>query len=185
MAKRYEAYGWNVIKASAYDQDALYDAYAVARASKDQPTLIMAHSIIGHGAATVEGSNSTHGQALGEKEMEATKKKLGWPAEPFYIPAEAKAWCQAQVQRKQAEYGAWEGAFSAWAKAYPEAAAQYELHYSQAVPAGFEESRSAGMAAEKASTRQHSGKVIQALAKALPWFIGGSADLARIQRSAP
>jgi transketolase len=183
VGKRYEAYGWNVLHVDAYDQAALADVFAASMAETAKPSLIIAKSIIGHGAATLEGKAATHGQALGVAELEATKKKLNWPLEPFFVPEEARAWCAKMVEKKLAGYQGWLGEFEAWKKFNAALATELEAQYAQVPPAGFENALSAGMAAEKAATRKHSGKVIQGLAKALPWFIGGSADLAESNSS--
>jgi transketolase len=175
---RFKAAGWDVIKVDGYDQAALCQAFAAARDSQEKPTLIISHSIIGKGSATMEGTAFTHGNALGEKEVAATKQKLGWPSDPFHVSEETRAWFKAQVALKKKAYDAWATEFEAWRKAQPAAAGAYDALWSQKLPLGFESAMIPGMAEEKGSTRKLSGKAIQALAKQLPSLIGGSADLA-------
>jgi transketolase len=178
VGKRFEAFAWRVIKVNAYDQAALCQAFEAARDSQDKPTLIIAKSEIGHGAATMAGTAATHGAALGEKEVAATKAKLGWPSDPFHVSEETRAWFKTQRQAKLSQYGAAVEAFRAWCAAHPAEAQQHEAMWRQELPQGFEGLISAGMAQEKASTRKHSGKALNALAKIAPWLVGGSADLA-------
>lgn len=177
VAARYAAYGWQVIKVSAYDQQALGEAFEQSRQSERKPTLIIAQSVIGRGAATLEGSAATHGAALGEKEVEATKKKLGWTLPPFEVPVEVRAWCQARVAEKLKVYEQWEKEFQAWRKAEPALAAQWDAHWEQKVDEAFLLQAVEGMDKEPAASRKHGGKILNKLVKELPWLLGGSADL--------
>jgi transketolase len=183
VGARFLAAGWEVLSVDAYDQAALCQAFSSARASKTKPFLIISRSVIGRGAATVEGTAFTHGNALGEKEVAATKLKLGWPSDPFHVSEETRSWFKAQTQRKKEEYESWNKEFQSWRSSQPSAAADYDLLWKQELPQGFEKTLIQGMAAEKGATRKHSGKVIQGLAKFLPSLIGGSADLAENNHS--
>ncbi len=183
VAARFEAMHWRVIKVSAYDQAALCDAYAQARSSQDKPTLIVAQSVIGRGSATLEGSSATHGAALGEKEVEATKKKLGWPLEPFYVSDAVRQWCHERVTDKTREREAWDKSYAGWAQANTALALEYQRQWAQPLPADLDKKVLTALGAEKAATRKSSGKAIQVLAKELPWLIGGSADLAESNNS--
>src|SRR5665213_3983194 len=107
VAARYGAYGWNVLQADAYDQDAFAKALDESMESPRRPTLIIARSVIGRGSATLEGSAATHGAALGEAEVAATRKKLGWTLPPFEVPAEVRAWCATRVDEKVARFDQW------------------------------------------------------------------------------
>jgi transketolase len=177
VAARYAAYGWNVIKVGAYDQAALAEAFEASRQSARKPTLIIAQSVIGRGAASLEGSAATHGAALGEKEVDATKKKLGWTLPPFEVPTEVRAWCQARVAEKLKAHEQWEKDAKAWRKAQPELAAQWDAQWAQGVDEGVLLQAVEGMEKDKAASRKHGGKVLNALAAQLPWLLGGSADL--------
>jgi transketolase len=177
VAQRYQAYGWNVIKAGAYDQAALAEAFDKSRQPGRKPTLIITQSVIGRGAATLEGSAATHGAALGAPEVEATKKKLGWTLPPFEVPAEARAWCQARVAEKKLAYEQWEKEQKAWRADEPALAAAWDAQWEQKVDDTVLFKAVEGMEKDKAASRKHGGKILNTLAKELPWLVGGSADL--------
>ncbi len=177
VGARYEAYGWHVIHADANDQDAMCRAYEAAIAENNKPTLIVATSIIGRGAATLEGSPKTHGEALGAAEIEGMRKKWGWDYPPFEVPAEVYDWCKERVVEKKQAHAAWDQQVAAWKQAQPVAFAAWDAQYAQALPADLLAKLSEGMAKEQAATRKHSHKVINRIAPLLPWFNGGSADL--------
>lgn len=177
VGARYAAYNWRVIKTDAHDQAALCAAYEAAAAEKSKPTLIIAKSTIGRGAATLEGSPKTHGAALGPVEIEAMRKKWNWTSPPFEVPADVYDWCKARVAEKVEAYKAWDLKIAAWQKAQPEAYAAWDAQFDQRLPADLMAKLSEGMAKEKAASRKHSHKVINRIGAALPWFIGGAADL--------
>lgn len=177
VAMRYRAYGWNVIEVGAYDQPALAEAFEASKASLRKPTLIIARSVIGKGAATLEGSPATHGAALGDKEIAATKAKMGWTLPPFSVPAEAYDWCKARVAEKQAQRAEWEKGVAAWRQADPAAAAAWDAHFEQQASEADLLAAVEGMEKDKAASRKHGGKVLNNLVKRLPWLLGGSADL--------
>jgi transketolase len=177
VAKRYEAYGWQVLRADAYDQENFQAALAQAKPAEG-PVLVIVTSTIGKGAATLEGSHKTHGEPLGGEELKKTKEKLGWPLEPaFYVPEDAKTWFASVAQKKKAAYQAWTQGFEAWQKKNPDLAKQWEQQWSQETPADLDAKMAEGMEAMVAATRAHSGKALNRAAAVLPWFVGGSADL--------
>ena len=177
VAARYEAYGWKVIKVSAYDQAAFAEALEASRHNTRHPTLVIAQSVIGRGAANLEGSAATHGAALGQSEVDLTRKKLGWTLPPFEVPQEAREWCSARVAEKMKAYEKWCKDLDAWRKAEPALAGDWERQWSQGVDEAAVLKAVDGMEKEKAAGRKHGGKMINALARELPWLIGGSADL--------
>jgi transketolase len=177
VAARYEAYGWKVIKVSGYDQAAMAEALEASRHALKHPTLIIAQSVIGRGAATLEGSAATHGAALGQAEVDATKKKMGWTLPPFEVPQEARDWCAARVAEKVKAYEKWEKEFSAWRAEEPALATAWDAQWAQAMDEAALLKAVEGMEKDKASSRKHGGKILNALAKGMPWLIGGSADL--------
>ncbi len=177
VAARYEAYGWNVAKVSAYDQASFAAALEASRHSPRRPTLVIAQSVIGRGAASMEGSAATHGAALGQAEVDATKQKLGWTLPPFHVPDEARAWCAARVAEKAKVHEKWEKDFAAWRRAEPELAREWDRHWSQDVEEGALLKAVEGMEREKAAGRKHGGRILNALARECPWLVGGSADL--------
>ena len=177
VAARYEAYGWKVVKVSGYDQAALLEAFEAARHAQRHPTLIIAQSVIGRGAANLEGSAATHGAALGQAEVDATKKKLGWTLPPFEVPQEAREWCAARVAEKVKAYEKWEKDFGAWRAEKPALARAWDAQWAQGIGEEVLLKAVEGMDKEKAASRKHGGKILNALAKEMPWLIGGSADL--------
>jgi len=180
--KRFEAYGWNVIRAvDGHDVAAVDRAIEAARRERTRPTLICCRTVIGKGAPGKAGSADCHGAALGEKEVAATRAAIGWPHEPFVIPeAIARAWNHrdAGAQRE----AAWRARFAAYQAAHPELAAEFERRMAGDLPRDFALAAADFVHAQDAkgetvATRKASQQAIEALAKLLPELIGGSADL--------
>ncbi|NNF58295.1 MAG: transketolase [Rhodothermaceae bacterium] len=180
VGKRYEALGWHVQgPLDGHDRGAVADAIRTARATVDRPSLIVCKTTIGYGSPNHAGTSAIHSDALGEEEVEATKKNLGIPTEPlFLVPAEATALLKEQAFRGMEAQCEWQGAFNAYQEDEPEQAADFERRFSGELPDGWAddlptfEPDAKGMA-----TRAASGKVLGALVPALPELIGGSADL--------
>jgi len=183
---RFEAYGWNVIRAvDGHDAEAVDAALRAARAQAGQPhgkpTLICCRTVIGHGAPGKAGGHEVHGAPLGAAEIEATRAQLGWPHAPFKLAADvAEAW-DARV-RGQAAERAWRERFEAYRTAFPELAAEFERRISGELPDDFEArlpALLADIAAQDApvATRKASQNALDALAPLLPELFGGSADL--------
>ncbi len=180
--RRFEAYGWNVIRAvDGHDVDAVDAAIAAARRVTDRPTLICCRTVIGKGAPTKAGSADAHGAALGEKEVAATRAALGWTHPPFAIPAEVYAQWDARERGARARQ-AWRERLAAHRAAYPDIAAEFERRMAGRLPANWE-GIAAGFIAQQAekgatvATRKASQQAIEAFAGALPELLGGSADL--------
>jgi transketolase len=179
--KRFEAYGWNVIRAvDGHDAAAVSAAIAQAKQS-DRPTLICCKTIIGKGSPNLQGGDKVHGAALGEQEVAAVREHLGWNHEPFVIPQDVyAAW---DAKEKGAAFEAeWNKVFAAYRAQYPAEAAELERRMAGDLPASFDEVLAKAIAAtvekkENIATRKASQNAIQALAPALPEFLGGSADL--------
>ncbi len=179
VAKRYEAYGWEVIDvADGNDTVAIGQAIEKAKANKDQPSIIISHSQIGYGSPLV-GSASTHGSPLGEENIIETKKALGWDVnlEPFSIPQELEEYMQeVQTDLSQSE-AEWNTLFADWQKANPELAEEFEQCLNPDIDA-IENDPELWDFSGSAATRKTSGVVLNRLVKHLPGLIGGSADLA-------
>ncbi len=179
--KRFEAYGWNVIRAvDGHDVAALDAAIAAARKS-DKPTLICARTVIGKGSPNMEGTHNVHGAALGDKEIAAVREALGWTSPAFEIPADVYTAWDAKEQGAAVE-GAWDAGFKAYAAAFPQQAAELQRRMKGELPGNFQQTLDAYIATcvekqETIATRKASQNAIQALAPALPEFLGGSADL--------
>jgi transketolase len=179
--KRFEAYGWNVIRAvDGHNVDAVDAAIAAAKKS-DKPTLICCKTIIGKGAPNLQGGDKVHGAALGEKEVAATREALDWPYAPFEIPADVYAAWDAKAQGQQQE-GEWDALFRAYGERYPQQAGELLRRMNGELPGNFNATVQTYIAScvdkkETIATRKASQNAIQALAPVLPEFLGGSADL--------
>jgi len=181
--KRFEAYGWHVVAdVDGHDVEALERALRAAKAVTDRPSLICCKTVIGMGSPNKANTGAVHGAALGEAEVAATRKNIGWEHPPFEIPqAIYQAWdARAQGARLQEE---WNQLFAKYRKQHPELAAEFLRRLAGTLPEGFHEQVQALAAktkvkAENIASRKASQNAIEGLAPALPELIGGSADLA-------
>lgn len=184
VAARYRAYGWHVQEVPALadgnvDLAALDKAMVAAKAELTKPSLIRMHSTIAWPAPKARGTAKSHGSALGDEEIAATKKELGLnPDEKFAMPADVFAHVRAVKDRGAAAHKEWDGKFAAWQSANPDRAALLKRLVNRELPADWESSLPVFEAGKDVATRNASGHVINAIAKVLPEFWGGSADLA-------
>lgn len=184
-AKRFEAYGWNVIRvADGHDVDAVDAAISQAHELGRQhgrPTLVICRTVIGQGAPTVAGTDKVHGAPLGAEEIAKTRAAIGWSHDPFEIPdAVYRGWDQrpagAQAQSQ------WNRVFESYRAQYPAEAAEFVRRMSGKLPADFAKTaqkllEATNSKAETIATRKASQLAITALVEALPEMLGGSADL--------
>lgn len=180
VGKRFEAQGWFVQKVDGHDLVQITEAIEFAINEQDRPSIICCRTYIGKGAATQEGNHEIHGSPLGDVELAATKKGLGIPegTPAFSVPESVKAYCDASVEVKKQEYKEWNNQFEAWKKSNYELATEFAKQESRDVPPELKkELIEVFSKSGKSATRALSGNVIQVLAKYLPSFIGGSADL--------
>ena len=181
--KRFEAYGWNVIRGvDGHDVDAVDAAVRAAKAVTDRPTLICCRTIIGKGAPKKANTGAAHGAPLGPDEVAATRAALGWHHPPFEIPADIRAAWDGRETGARAE-GAWNDRFSAYAKAHPEAAKELRRRMDGDLPADWGKQAQAFVdatiaKAETIATRKASQNALDGFGPLLPELIGGSADLA-------
>jgi transketolase len=180
--KRFEAYGWHVVpNVDGHDPAAIEAAIQAAKADKNRPSLICCKTIIGWGSPNKQGTEATHGAALGADEVAATRKHIGWPYEPFQIPDEIYAGWDARKRGADA-HAQWRAKFDAYRAAYPELAREFERRIAGELPANWREvvdnylSQAAQNSAALA-TRQTSQQALNAFGPVLPEFFGGSADL--------
>ena len=178
---RFEAYGWNVIRAvDGHDVAAVSAAIAAAKTAT-KPTLICCKTVIGKGSPNLQGGDKVHGAALGDKEIAAVREYIGWSPVPFEIPADLyTAWDAKAAGAKQE--AAWTALFSEYSTKFPAEAAELTRRMKGELPAAFDGALAAAIAAcvekkENIATRKASQNAIQALAPVLPEFLGGSADL--------
>ncbi len=181
MEKRFEAYGWHVVRVDdGNDLEAMDAAFTAAREEEERPTLVILRTVIGYGSPHMAGSEETHGAPLGEDEIDATKENLDYPSqEPFFVPEEAREEWSAVARRGERLEEAWDARFGVYKAEFPEAAAELERVLSGELPEGWDEEIPDLSSVEKAgATRAWSGKVLQGIAARVPELIGGSADLA-------
>ncbi|HHT0012958.1 TPA: transketolase family protein, partial [Raoultella ornithinolytica] len=182
-AKRFEAYGWHVVRGvDGHDADAIKRAVEEARAVTDKPSLLMCKTIIGFGSPNKAGTHDSHGAPLGDAEIALTREQLGWKYAPFEIPSEIYAQWDAK-EAGQAKEAAWNEKFAAYAKAFPQEAAEFTRRMKGEMPADFDAKASEFIAKlqanpAKIASRKASQNAIEAFGPLLPEFLGGSADLA-------
>ena len=181
--KRFEAYGWQVIRdVQGHDPAEIEAAIQQALANTTQPTLICCKTVIGAGSPNKQGGHDVHGAPLGAAEIAAAREHIGWKHAPFEIPAEVYAAWNAREQGAAAE-GDWNARFDAYRAAFPELAAEFQRRMAGELPADWNAHVDAVLAkvvdkAETIATRKASQNSIEAYAPKLPELIGGSADLA-------
>jgi len=184
VAARYRAYGWHVIEVSALadgniDRDTLERAMIEAEHTTDRPTFIRMHSTIAWPAPHAKGTAESHGSALGADEIAATKVLLGLdPAESFIVPDEVLAHARKVGERGAALHSEWNQKFEGWKASHPDRSELLSRLQNRELPAGWVDAIPEFPAGKDVATRSASGKVISAIAKVLPEFWGGSADLA-------
>lgn len=180
--KRFEAYGWQVIRnVDGHDPEEIKTALETARKS-DQPTLICCKTIIGFGSPNKQGKEESHGAALGDAEVAATREALGWKHAAFEIPQDIYAEWDTKDAGSKAE-SEWNKRFNAYAEAYPELAAEFTRRMAGELPADFDEKASAfirevAAKGETIASRKASQNCLHFFGPLLPELLGGSADLA-------
>jgi len=181
--KRFEAYGWHVVPdVDGHDPQAVAAAIASARAERDRPSLICCKTIIGYGAPNKQGTEATHGAALGAEEVAAARAQLGWSHEPFVVPEDIRRGWDARERGAQRE-AEWNEAFELYQAAFPELAAEYQRRMRGELPAAWANAVQSYVAQtvqtpkSSPATRQASQHALNAYGPLLPELFGGSADL--------
>ncbi len=181
-AKRFEAYGWHVVRdVDGHDAAAIDKAIHEAKSVNDKPTLICCKTTIGFGSPNLCGSHDCHGAPLGDDEIKATRENLGWSHAPFEIPADIYEGWDAKAKGAAAEKS-WGEKFAAYKKAFPDLAAEFERRMNGELPKNWKAHADKFVAdinakAEGPATRKASQNSINGYAEVLPEFLGGSADL--------
>lgn len=181
VGKRYEAYNWHVltVENGDTDLDAIDAAIKAAKAVTDKPTLIKVRTTIGYGSPNKAGTQGIHSDALGDAEVKATRQNLGWEYEPFVIPEDAFNHWRKAIERGAKTEEEWNQLFAKYKEKYPEEARTLDRMHEAELPEGWDSVLPTYTPEDKAdATRNHSGKILNALADVLPELIGGSADLA-------
>ncbi len=182
VPQRFQSYGWHVVDPiDGMDISAVDSAIRMAQAATDRPSLIICRTIIGYGSPNKAGTAATHGEPLGEEEVRLTKENLGWEyREPFTVPPEVLAHMRQAKERGTRWQQEWQVGLESYRKAHPQAARQLEEDLRGDLPQGWD-SELTDLFREKdkpIATRVASGEVMNAVARRVASFTGGSADLA-------
>lgn len=185
-AKRFEAYGWQVLRVEdGNDTKAIGEAIKEARANTEQPTLIEVKTVIGYGSPNKSGSSKVHGAPLGKDELVLTKQFYGWEHPDFYVPEEVYAdFREKVVEPGKSSEDVWNELFKTYEKKHPELAKELAAAINGELPENWDKTLpefTPGV--DTLATRASSGKVINAIAKSVPYFFGGSADLAESNKT--
>ena len=182
VAERFAGYGWNVLKVDDVNDLAAFRAAVQGfQKTADRPTLIIVKSVIAYGAPNKHNTHGAHGAPLGEEEIRLTKRVYGWPEDAkFLVPDEVLAHFRANIgARGQSLRQTWETRHREYARQFPEQARELACIVRHELPAGWDaEIKPFAADAKGLATRVSSGKVLNQIAKRLPWLVGGSADLA-------
>ena len=182
VAMRFKAYGWNVAHVpDANDLDALSGGFNQFLATKDRPTIIIVNSHIGYGAPHKQDTNAAHGEPLGEDEVRLAKKSYGWPEDAhFLVPDEVLENFQDGIGKRGRELSStWNNLFGKYGQQFSNLADEIQRMQRRDLPEGWDKNLPTFPAdAKGVASRESSGQVLNALAKNVPWLIGGSADLA-------
>ena len=182
VATRFIAYGWNVVRVGdANDTERLDRAFQTFKNTHDRPTLIIVDSHIAYGAPHKQDTSSAHGEPLGEEEIKGTKRNYGWPEDAKFLVPDGvyERFASGMGARGKALRTAWMEKFAEYKKAFPELAQQMLDIQHRELPAGWEKSIPVFPPDAKGmGGRDSSAKVLNSVAQAVPWLIGGSADLA-------
>ncbi|GJD80158.1 transketolase [Methylobacterium gregans] len=187
VATRFLAYGWQVLRvADANDVHAIAAALETFLQSSDRPTIIIVNSIIGYGAPTKQNTAKAHSDALGPDEVKGAKRAYGWPEDAeFLVPDGVKEVFRDGIgKRGAALYDQWQGFLTAAKQGDPEHAEALDAFFEGRLPEGWDRDIPVFEADAKGlATRESSGKVLNAIAKHVPFLLGGSADLAPSNKS--
>lgn len=175
---RYLAYGWHVQEIDGHDIDQIKRTLVLAKQETERPSLIVAKTNIGHGAPNKAGTAAVHGAPLGKEEILAMKRAIGLPETEFYVSETADQMRQEVISRGSALVADWNRLFNEWREKYPDLAEEWDQAFGCKLPEDLTSRMPAFQPGDKLATRAASGKTVNALAKEVPYLIGGSADLA-------
>jgi len=181
VATRFLAYGWNIVRVSdANDLEHIEDALSTFRKTEGRPTLIILDSHIGYGSAHKQDTAAAHGEPLGDDEVKLVKRFYGWPEDAkFLVPDGVREHFAAGIgARGGALHDEWTKCFATYRTEYPDLAKEIDLMQRRELPAGWDQNLPVYPTDPKGiAGRDASGKVLNALARNIPWFLGGAADL--------
>ncbi|MFV0340351.1 MAG: transketolase [Parachlamydiaceae bacterium] len=176
-AKRYEAYGWDVYKIDGNNLDEIAALFNRIKGHQHKPILVMARTVIGKGSPNKAGTSKVHGSPLGAEEVIESKKALGLPEEPFYIPQTVLDFFHEKAAHGAVLKDEWQAQFSAWGRENPELLKDYQTMWDQTVPSNIEEMLKGLAIKAPIAGRKASQDTVSFLAEKLPYLYGGSADL--------
>jgi len=184
VRKRFEGYHWNVLEVDGHDYAAIDQALTQARQEQHRPTLIIGHTTIAKGSPHMAGTAEAHGAPLGADEVKATKINLGFSGDQeFFVPDEVRSIFAARLAELEEIYRKWQAGFENYRKNNPEKAKEWDEGQNLALPEKLEKCLPQFDVTKPVATRSASHKIIQSLAKDLPYLVGGSADLAPSTRT--
>ncbi len=180
VAARFRAYGWRVFEVADgnHDTQAIDAALTEAESDTSSPALIIVHTTLGYGSPHKAGTHEAHGSPLGEEEVRLTKLALGWdPDKKFYVPEAAWNHFRKAVERGARAQREWDERFTAYAHAYPELAEEWHRTLRGELPLGWDRDIPIFAPSESLATRVAGGKVLNAIARRVPFLLGGDGDL--------
>jgi transketolase len=179
IGQRFASYGWQVLSVDGHDREAVSGAIRQSQAVKDRPAIIICRTHIAYGSPNKQDTAKAHGEPLGPDEVRLTKEAMSWPASAqFLIPDKVLAHFRTALDRGSEEEGQWAALFARYEDAHPDLAAEWKRRMAGELPAGWQDAvPSFGPEDGPIATRAASGKVMTAIAPALPELVGGSADL--------
>jgi transketolase len=187
VQRRFEAYGWQVLRVQDgdHDIDGIDQAIREAKSDTSRPSIVIVHSTIGFGSPNKQGTASSHGSPLGAEEVALTKKALGWTWEqPFHVPVEAKEHFGRALGKARALQTDWDARLSNYRKSYPELASEWDRRLRGELPESWDEGLPVFEAGVELATRESSGKVLNEVAARVPELVGGDADLSSSTKTA-
>ncbi len=180
VLERFDAYGWHTLRVEDGNDLEALDAAILAAREDPRPSMVAVRTVIGYGSPGKAGSEKAHGSPLGEEEILRTKENLGWRwKEPFHVPGEALERMRRLSETGREAQRAWTERFDAFAAEHPDVASAFHAALERRLPRGWDADLPRWSADDKAiATRAASGKALNAVARKVPWLVGGSADLA-------
>ena len=184
VGARFKAYGWHVQRIDGHDLPAIAKAIEAARAETGRPSVIVGRTHIAHGSPNKQDTADAHGAPLGEDEVRLTKLNLGWPPDAhFEVPEAVRQFFADRRRESQAAHEEWSDRFAAYRRERPGQAAEFERCLTGELPTDWERDLPRFPPGKGMATRVASHQTMQALARRIPEFIGGSADLASSNRT--
>lgn len=184
VKKRFQSYGWRVLEADGHDFDAIDKAIRRARREKEMPTIIVFKTSIGKGSPNKMDKASAHGEPLGAEEIKLTKRALGFDENlDFFVPEKVQEMFANRKKSLKRQASKWQKQFVNYSAAMPEKAELWKTYMEQPIPENLADLLPTFPVDKPIATRVASGKTIQSLTQALPWLVGGSADLAPSNKS--